>query len=179
MVETLNKQKMNFIASLQKQKKKLKKYVRDVKLKKDNYNNYCIRTIMIMFSPKTSYNYSPSLWIMFTKVCPLLPAIYPKLEKVMKQIQMWGSKTLMNEALEREDTTLRNNQDGICFYFNNLKNVELLIITSQTRVLREVSKVRVRSDINISSVHNVIYRISLYTMFLVTFLAASRCERWL
>ena len=57
--------------------------------------------------------------------------------------------------------------------------IELLIITSQTRVLREVSKVRVRSDVNIPSVHDVIYRISLYTMFLVTFLAASRCERWL
>ena len=57
--------------------------------------------------------------------------------------------------------------------------IELLIITCQTRVLRKVSKVRVRSDVNISSVHNVIYRISLYTMFLVTFLAVSRCERWL
>ena len=34
------------------------------------------------------------------------------------------SKTLMNKALEREDTTLRNNQDGICFYINNLKDVE-------------------------------------------------------
>ena len=30
----------------------------------------------------------------------------------------------MNEELERIDTTLRNNQDRICFYINNLKDVK-------------------------------------------------------
>ena len=47
------------------------------------------------------------------------------------------------------------------------------LCTSQTRIPREVSEVRVRWDVNISSVHNVIYRISLYTMFLVPFFVSN------
>ena len=42
----------------------------------------------------------------------------------MKQVQMIELKTLMNEALEREVRTVRNNRDGICIYINNLKDVE-------------------------------------------------------
>ena len=50
-----------------------------------------------------------------------------------------------------------------------MEKASAIISSSQTRAPREVSKVRVCSDVNISGVHNVIYRISLYTMFLVTF----------
>ena len=50
---------------------------------------------------------------------------------------------------------------------------QVIKYTCQTRALREVSKARVRSDVNISSAHNVIYRISIYTMFLVTFFVSN------
>ena len=97
----------------------IEKSVKDVKLNKYSSNNYWIRMRMnnnynstiyfsgkaSLFSSKTSLNYSPSLWIILINVSPLLLAIYLKLEKAMKQIQMKGSKTLMDEALEREDST--------------------------------------------------------------------------
>ena len=56
-------------------------------------------------------------------------------------------------------------------YFHWESNI--LMITTLTRTPRQVSKVRVRYDVNISGVHDVIYRISLYTMFLVTFFVSN------
>ena len=49
---------------------------------------------------------------------------------------------------------------------------QVLMGTRQTRAPQEVPKVRVHYDVTISSVHNVIYRISLYT-FLVTFFVSN------
>ena len=126
MLKLMNKQKKIFLIE------DIEKYVRDVKLKKNNYNNYWIRTIMnnnfnstisycgkaSIFSPKSLFNYSPSLRIILTKASPLFLAIYPKLKKARKQVQTTKLKTLMKEALERENRTVRTNKDRICIYLS-------------------------------------------------------------
>ena len=69
--------------------KDTEKYVKDVKLNKDKYNNYWIKTIMIN-NMSSSISFSgrafsipgrTSIKVSLTKVSPLLLAIYSKLEK--------------------------------------------------------------------------------------------------
>ncbi len=90
--------------------KDTEKYVKDVKLNKDKYNNYWIKTIMVnnmsssisfsgrafSISGRTSIEVSP------TKVSPLHLVIYSKLEKAMKQEKVSKKKNLMDEAKKKE-----------------------------------------------------------------------------
>ena len=106
------------------------KYVKDVKLNKDKYNNYWIKTIMvnnmsssISFSGRAfSISGRTSIKVALTKLCPLLLAIYSKQEKAMKQEKVSKKKNLMDEALERKKT-ICNMQGEICIFFNNPKDV--------------------------------------------------------
>ena len=73
--------------------KDTEKYVKDVKLNKDKYNNYWIKTIMVNnMSSSISFSGRPfrisgrtSIKVALPKVSSLLLAIYSKLEKAMKQ----------------------------------------------------------------------------------------------
>ena len=111
--------------------KDTEKYVKDVKLNKDKYNNYWIKTIMennmsssISFSGRAfSIPGRTSIKVYLTKVSPLLLAIYSKLERAMKQEKVSKNKNLMDEALERKDKTICNMQGEICIFFNNPKDV--------------------------------------------------------
>ena len=67
--------------------KDTEKYVEDVKLNKDKYNNYWIKTIMVNnMSSSISFSGRTSIKVFPTKVSPLL----------------------MDEALERKDKTICN-----------------------------------------------------------------------
>jgi len=111
--------------------KDTEKYVKDVKLNNDKYHNYWTNTIMtdnmsssISFSGRAfRISGRTSIKVALTKVSPLLPAIYSKLEKAMKQEKVSKKKTLMDETLEREDKTISNKQGQICIFFNNPKDV--------------------------------------------------------
>ena len=82
--------------------KDTEKYVENVKLNKDKYNNYWIKTIMMNnMSSSISFNGRAfsisgrtSIKVALTKVSPLLLAIYSKLEKAMKQKKYQKIKTL-------------------------------------------------------------------------------------
>ena len=115
--------------------KDTEKYVKDVKLNKDKYNNYWIKTIMVN-NTSSSISFSgrvfsipgrTSIKVSRTKVSPLLLAIYSKLEKAMKQEKVSKKKNLMDEASERKDKTICNMQGEICIFFqlNKPKNVNL------------------------------------------------------
>ena len=86
--------------------KDTEKYVEDVKLNEDKYNNYWIKTIMvnnmsssISFSGRAfSISGRTSIKVALSKVSPLLLAIYSKLEKAMKQEKVSKKKNLMDEA---------------------------------------------------------------------------------
>ena len=111
--------------------KDTEKYVEDVKLNKDKYNNYWIKTIMVNnTSSSISFNgrafstsARTSIKVVRTKVYPLLLAIYSKLEKAMKQEKVSKKKNLMDEASERKDTTICHMQGEICIFLNNRKDV--------------------------------------------------------
>ena len=113
--------------------KDTEKYVEDVKLNKDKYNNDWIKTILannmsssISFTGMAFSIFGrTSIKVALTKVFPLLLAIYSKLEKAMKQEKVSKTKNLMDEALERKDKTICNMQGEICIFFNNPKDVNL------------------------------------------------------
>ena len=76
------------------------KYAKDVKLNKDKYNNYWIKTIMVN-NMSSSISFSgrafsvpgrTSIKVSLTKVSPLLLVIYSKREKAMKQEKVKFSK---------------------------------------------------------------------------------------
>ena len=111
--------------------KDTEKYVKDVKLNKDKYNNYWIKTIMVN-NMSSSISFSgrafsipgrTSIEVSLTKVSLLLLVIYSKLEKAMKQEKVSKKKNLMDEALERKDKTICNMQGEICIFFNNPKDI--------------------------------------------------------
>ena len=84
--------------------KDTEKYVEDVKLNKDKYNNYWRYTIMVN-NMSSSISFSgrafsipgrTSIKVSITKVSPLLLVIYSKLEKAMKQEKVSKNKNLMD-----------------------------------------------------------------------------------
>ena len=90
------------------------KYVEDVKLNKDKYNNYWIKTIIVN-NMSSSISFSgrafgisgrTSIKVAPTKFSPLLLAIYSKLEKAMKQEKVSKNQNLMDEAFERKVKTI-------------------------------------------------------------------------
>ena len=74
----------------------------------------------------------------------------------------------MNEALEREDTTLRNAQDGICLYINNVKYVEYWVSNSEGNSYLNEIQIGELNDVNISG--EMVFRsIIVKTQFKITF----------
>ncbi len=109
--------------------KDTEKYVEDVKLNKDKYNNYCIKTIMvnnmsssISFSGRAfSISGRTSIKVAPTKDSPLLLAIYSKLEKAMKQEKVPKKKNLWMKLYKEKMRPSAISKEKFVFFSTTLK----------------------------------------------------------